>query len=268
MATKKPSQLAVTLFNVRDFCNSADEIAKTLDRVRRIGYENVQISGRGLMEQPPEDLGRMIRDAGLRAIGSHVSLTLMRTDFAGVVARLKAWQCPYVAIPWMPAEECNTLEAWKTRAKEFNGYGKAFAREGLRLQYHNHHFEFAKVGGKNGLGGRTGLGVLYALTDRKFLQAEIDVGWVARGGGDPAAWMRSVKGRADQVHVKDWMILNNEPAWAEIGEGNLNWPAVLAACKASGVKTYIVEQDACPVTKDPFRSIEISFKNLRKMGLK
>ena len=63
-------------------------------------------------------------------------------------------------------------------------------------------------------------------------------------------------------------MIGEEPSWTEVGEGNLNMAAVLAACKAAGVKTYIVEQDACPVTNDPFKSIEISFKNLRKLGLK
>jgi sugar phosphate isomerase/epimerase len=72
----------------------------------------------------------------------------------------------------------------------------------------------------------------------------------------------------DQVHLKDWMILANEPAWTEVGEGNLNMPAVLKACKSAGVRTYIVEQDQCPVTNDPFKSIEISFRNLKRLGLR
>jgi len=77
-----------------------------------------------------------------------------------------------------------------------------------------------------------------------------------------------MKGRMDQVHLKDWAILGNEPAWTEVGEGNLNLPAVLAACRAAGVRTYIVEQDNCPVTGDPFRSIAVSLRNLRAMGLR
>jgi len=72
----------------------------------------------------------------------------------------------------------------------------------------------------------------------------------------------------DQVHVKDWMILDGEPAWAEVGEGNLNWPAIVRACRTAGVKHYIVEQDSCPVTKDPFKSIAVSLRNLRALGLK
>ncbi|MBE3070708.1 MAG: sugar phosphate isomerase/epimerase, partial [Planctomycetes bacterium] len=72
----------------------------------------------------------------------------------------------------------------------------------------------------------------------------------------------------DQVHLKDWRLIGGEPAWTEVGEGNLNWPAILKACKAARVRHYIVEQDDCPVTKDPFRSIAVSLRNLRAMGLR
>jgi sugar phosphate isomerase/epimerase len=55
------------------------------------------------------------------------------------------------------------------------------------------------------------------------------------------------------------------PIMAEIGEGNLNWPEVLKACREAGVQWYIVEQDFCQ--RDPFESLGISLKNLRGMGL-
>ena len=268
MAARKPSQIAVTMYTLRDFCNSPEDIVRTLARVRKIGYTDIQISGSGLMAVHPPDLARMAADSGLRIIGSHIGLQLMRDGLKNVVWRLHEWNCDYTAIPYMPPEERTTLEDWKARAKEFVALGRALAREGITLQYHNHAFEFQKFGGKDGVGGKAALEILYASTAPKALQAEIDVAWVARGGGDPAAWCRRVKGRMDQVHLKDWMMIGEEPSWTEVGAGNLNMPAVLAACKAAGVKTYIVEQDACPVTNDPFKSIAISYKNLRKMGLK
>jgi sugar phosphate isomerase/epimerase len=268
MAAKRQSQLAVTLFTLRDFCNLREDIVRTLARVRKIGYENVQISGGGLMAVHPPDLARMVEDAGLRIIGSHIGLPMFREDLKNVLGRLRQWKCPYVAIPWAAPEDRATLADWKARAKEFSSYGRTLAQEGIVLQYHNHHFEFHKFGGRAGLGRKTGLEILYEESDPRCLQAEIDVAWVARGGGDPAAWCLRVKGRMDQVHLKDWAILANEPAWTEVGEGNLNWPAILGACKAARVKTYIVEQDQCPVTNDPFKSIAISLKNLRKMGLR
>ena len=51
---------------------------------------------------------------------------------------------------------------------------------------------------------------------------------------------------------------------AEVGEGNLNWPAILQACKSSGVEHLLVEQDIC--YRDPFESLEISRRNLKAMG--
>ena len=41
--------------------------------------------------------------------------------------------------------------------------------------------------------------------------------------------------------------------FAEVGEGNLNWHAILDACKEAGVEWYIVEQDTCQ--RDPFESL-------------
>ena len=195
MAAKKPSQIAVTMYTLRDFCNSPEDIVRTLARVRKIGYRDIQISGAGLMAVHPPDLARMVADAGLRIIGSHIGLQLMRDGLKNVIWRLHQWNCAYTAVPYMPPEDRATLDDWKARAKEFVALGRAFAKEGITLQYHNHHFEFQKFGGK------AALEILFASTSPKFLQAEIDVAWVARGGGDPAAWCRRVKGRMDQVHL-------------------------------------------------------------------
>ena len=262
------SQIGVTLYNVRDFSDTPKEIAKTLRRIGRIGYTNIQVSGGGFGKIEPAELRKIAADAGLSIIGSHIDLESFREDIGAVMDRMKGWGCRYAAIPYLGAEYWQAPGGWKRVAKEFTKHGKVLAGEGLVLQYHNHHFEFQHFGGRGGIGGRTGLEILYAESDPKYLQAELDVGWVAHGGGDPAAWTRSLTGRIDQVHVKDWRMLNSKPIWAEIGEGNLNWRPILAACKAARVKHYIVEQDDCPVTKNPFRSIEISYNNLRKLGVK
>ena len=98
---------------------------------------------------------------------------------------------------------------------------------------------------------------------------ELDTYWVQHGGADPAAWIRRLKGRMPVVHLKDMTVSaegwNVKQLMAEVGEGNLNWPAILDACHAAGVRWYAVEQDICP--RDPFESLKISYENLRKMGL-
>ena len=71
--------------------------------------------------------------------------------------------------------------------------------------------------------------------------------------------------RMPVVHLKDMVVLNGQQAMAEVGEGNLNWPAILQACREAGVEWYAVEQDECQ--RDPFESLKISYDNLKAMGL-
>jgi len=83
--------------------------------------------------------------------------------------------------------------------------------------------------------------------------------------GDSAVWIRKLKGRAQIVHLKDMAMRGSTQLFAEVGEGNLNWPAILDACKEAGVEWYIIEQDTCQ--RDPFESLGISLRNLKAMGI-
>jgi len=125
--------------------------------------------------------------------------------------------------------------------------------------YHTHSFELEKYG------GRTGLQILYEESDPKYVKAEIDTYWIQHGGGDPAWWIEKLAGRIPRVHLKVMGIRDGKQIMAEVGEGNLNWPRILDACRKAGVEWYIVEQDTCE--RDPFESLAISLRNLKAMGI-
>ncbi|WP_231571708.1 sugar phosphate isomerase/epimerase family protein [Gordoniibacillus kamchatkensis] len=73
-----------------------------------------------------------------------------------------------------------------------------------------------------------------------------------------------MKDRMKVVHLKDMAIVGDQQVFAEIGEGNLNWPAILEACEETGVEWYVVEQDVC--RRDPFESLAISYRALAKLA--
>jgi len=259
----KKHVVAAQLYTLRDYLKTPADMVKTMARVKKIGYDAAQISGNGPID--PADLNKIMTDAGVEPIGAHVGLNEFRADVSKVIADCKAWGIGYVAIPWLPRQDFKTLADWKALFKEFEGYAKRCAKEGIVVQYHNHMFEFEKFGVKKGAGGKTILDMMYDGT--KLLQAELDLGWVVRGGHNPVAWVQKMKGRLDQVHLKDWGVVDDQPVWRAVGEGGIDWKAVIKACKASGTKHFIVEQDSCPVTNDPFLSLSISRKNLAAMGL-
>ncbi|HAU38667.1 MAG TPA: sugar phosphate isomerase/epimerase [Phycisphaerales bacterium] len=266
MAKKLTSQIAIQLYTLRDFVQTPKDVVKTMKRLRKIGYTRAQISGVGPIDAA--ELRKMMLGEGVEPMGAHVGLDKFHNELKQVIADCHGWGIAYVAMPWMSPDAVKTAAGWRKMGRELAGYGKKLAAEGITLQYHNHMFEFEKFGVRNGKGGEIGLDILYRSADPKYLQAELDFGWVARAGYEPAAWAKKYKGRLDQVHLKDWSVVNNQPTWRAIGEGAIDWLPVLKACKAAGTKDYIIEQDSCTVSGDPFKSVQISYENLRKMGLK
>ena len=74
------------------------------------------------------------------------------------------------------------------------------------------------------------------------------------------------------VHFKDYKIIGGATyveevckLFAEVGEGNLDWPEIIAACNEIGVKNAVVEQDIC--NGDPFDSLAVSYRNMVKFGV-
>lgn len=251
--------LAAQLYTVRQHTQKTADFAASMKKVADIGYKAVQVSAIGA-EIPFAEVKQIVDDHGLTICNTHIGWDRLQTDLPSVIAQHQLWDCKHVAVGSMPGDYRNGgAEGFRRFAAEANGVGKTLHEAGLTFSYHNHHFEFVRVGKQNGLE------ILYNETDPRYLQAEIDTYWVQYGGGDPAAWVRRMAGRMPVVHLKDMVIVDLKPTMAEVGEGNLNWPAILDACRAAGVEWYAVEQDICP--GDPFESLAISYRNLAEMGL-
>lgn len=251
------TQLAVQMYTLREFAKTPKDLAETLAKVKKIGYDSVQMSG--TCEVPYTELHKMLEDNGLTCCATHIPFELMRDNPGKVIEDHYAIQCKYPAIGGLPGVYQNA-EGYAKFAKEATEVGKKLAEGGLHFGYHNHAFELETYN------GRTGLATLYEDSDPKYFKAEIDTYWVQHGGGDPAAWIDKLKGRIPLVHLKDMTVRGGNPIMAEVGEGNMNWPHILEACKRAGVEWYIVEQDTCE--RDPFESLAISLKNLHAMGMK
>jgi sugar phosphate isomerase/epimerase len=250
--------LAAQLYTVREYMKTPEEIAAGLRKVRQIGYTAVQVSGIGPIE--PAALKGLLDAEGLTMCNTHTGYERLWHDLPAVIDEHHLWQCKHVAIGGMPGQYREQGEAGYRRfAVEASEVGRKLSEAGLTFSYHNHSFEFQRFG------KMTGLDILYQESDPRYLQAEVDTYWVQHGGGDPVAWCRRFRGRMPVVHFKDMAIINGQQTYAEIGEGNLNWPAIIDACREAGVQWCAIEQDVCP--RDPFESLGISYRNLKGLGL-
>lgn len=174
----------------------------------------------------------------------------------------------YVRDALIPKTCIHNEDGYYRAAEELNRYGKILQENGLKLYYHNHHFEFEKFHGK------TGFEILVEHTDPRYVGFEPDVHWIQRAGENPAAWIKRLSGREELVHLKDYRICfpEGEPTpdifhkeqciqFAEIGEGNLDMKAIIQAAIDGGAVYLPIEQDQT-YGLEPFDCV----RHIREMG--
>jgi len=249
----KIEQIAAQLYTCRNLLQNPADIAATLARLRKVGYRAVQISG--MAPIPEEELNRILDGEGLVCCATHEGSQTILDEPAKVVERLQKLRCKYTAYPFPGGVDLGSAASVDEMIAKLDAAGAVLAAAGLTLCYHNHHHEFRK------LEGRTIFERIFEKTNPAHVQGEPDTYWVQHGGGDNIAWCRRLKGRLPLIHLKDYVVNSeSKPAYCEIGNGNLDFKAIVAAAEESGCEWFIVEQDECP--GDPVDSLAQSFNHL------
>jgi sugar phosphate isomerase/epimerase len=246
-------KLAAQVYTIRDSIKTVPDFAASMERVAGIGYAGVQLDLEHHPDVPPREIKRICDHLGLSICITHFGYEHFTDQLADVIARQTIWDCNRTAIVSMPRRYHEEGRAGYERfAAEVTQIGAKLAAEGISLSYHNHSFEFVRFD------DQTGLDVLFGAVEPRYLRAELDTYWVQHGGGDPAAWIRRLDGRMPVVHYKDMVILpDGGQAFAEVGQGNLNWSAIRAATEETDIRWIVVEQDVC--RRDPFESLQLSY---------
>ena len=270
-ADEAAPQIGLQLYSVR--ADLPKDFAGTLKRVAAIGYREVEAAG--FYNHSASDVKQLMADAGLHCVSAHYSLADLLKSTDAIIAYAKTLGLEYVvcSAPWAenPAHLENypggswqgilhamTLDDWKWNADQFNRMGRRMHQAGLKFGYHNHTMEFRSESGS------TGYSILLEETDPRFVTFELDCGWAAAAGQDPAKLLRKYPGRFAMLHLKD---LKPAPAGTEpsdristeIGSGTVNFKPLFEAAKASGVRHYFVEQEE--FDKPVYEALTTDYKN-------
>ena len=250
-------KIGAQLYTVRDFAQNTDDLEKTLARVAEIGYREVQVSGTCAYE--PAWLAERLRKYGLSCALTHTAMDKMKQDPAGVCRDHAVFGCNYIGIGSLPGGVND--EKYDAFVQDFLPVAKVFRENGCKLFFHNHHWEFAR--------SRTGerfLERFLADFPPELLSITLDTYWVQYGGASPEEILRALASRAECVHLKDLAIVGGKQRMAVLGEGNLNFPKIIAAAEDAGTEHLLVEQDDC-YGEDPFECLARSYRYLRALGL-
>ena len=270
--------VAVQLYSVRD--EMEKDFYGTIKLMKDIGYDGVEFAG--LFGEDPQKIKAFCDEISIVPISAHVPYYDMLENPESVLADYAAIGCKYVAVPYL-TEECRPgTDGFAATVEGIRKIAETAKNLGIQLLYHNHDFEFVKIGDDYALD------VLYSSIPADLLKTEIDTCWVNVAGVNPAEYIKKYSGRAPVVHLKDFTksgdklgklydligIDDAENAEEEkntfsfmpVGHGVQDIPAILAASEDAGAEWVVVEQDNPAEGNTPVNSVTLSREYLKTLG--
>lgn len=246
-------RLSIQLYTLR----SLENLDRILDTVAQAGYRNVETVGSHLDDA--DNVAAKLKDRGLKASSSHVSLAALREKPDAVVRACRTLGFKDLFMPAVPPEQRDMDAAgWRALGRELGEMARHFEKEGIRLGYHNHHWELKPKDGH-----KTALELIFEEAEGSPLTWQVDVAWLVRGNVDPKAWIDRYRDRVAAAHVKDIAPPGqneDQDGWADVGSGVLNWRDLWKSCRAAGAGWMVVEHDK---PADPAKTTRASFEFLR-----
>jgi sugar phosphate isomerase/epimerase len=264
---------AVQLYTIRDALGR--DLRAALAALADIGIVEAELYGLNgpesatLFGLPVRELKRLLDEHGIRVPMAHVGGDLENSAAIAEIARTLGVDSLCVALPaefsgtvdgrfaMVPAKSRAQLDAL---AEKLNRVGREYRDRGLRFGYHNHHIEFVPVDGV------VPYDYLMSRTDPDLVKIELDVGWCAAAGHDPAAYLRRYAGRVIACHLKDYdaSISTDVPQRKLVppGAGSIDFAGVLAAMNATGVAHGFIEVD---VSDDPLGDVRRGHAHLQSL---
>lgn len=225
------------LYSSRNFPPLGD----TLKMLAKLGYKQVEGYG-GLYANLDalDELKGQLAETGLHMTSGHIGLDMLEDESDRVLEIAKALDMKAIFCPAVGKDErVKDLAGWKEFGRRLAAAAKPYVAAGLEFGWHNHAFEFVTL--EDG-----SVPMTHILEQAPDLSWEMDVAWVVKGGADPIAWIEKYADRITAAHVKDIAAAGtceDEDGWADVGQGTMDWPAIMAALRKTKAQLFVMEHD-------------------------
>lgn len=247
--------LGLQLYTIRDYMRDEAMLDFAFGRMHDFGYTEAQTAGWSV---PVETFAALAEKHGIKIVGTHYSWEKMIEDTDGAMEEHKLLGTTNMGIGGMPGYARNNSSELYKFCEEANKLAEKISKYGFKFTYHNHSFEFCKLDN-----GKTMMQILVEELDPKNTSFVLDTYWVQHGGGDIRAWMEKLAGRIDILHLKDMKMDFDQQRFASIGDGNIDFKAIVELADKIGVKHYVVEQDSYWVNDNAMKAIENSAEYIK-----
>lgn len=276
------------------------DYTRVLDEMRAAGYDGTELGDWGFMPTDPAALREALAARGLALLGAFVPVRLADPTAHETGAQTAVRTASLLHDAGFPdafivladdiaASPDRTAVAGRVRPAHrlpdagrtiFAAGAEAIARTvraatGLRTVFHHHCASYVETAEE--------ITDLMTRTDPEVLGLCLDTGHLTYAGGDPVAAANEFGPRIWHLHLKDCSAAVASQArqsnwnyhdavrhgvFCELGQGTVNFPAVLEALGRSGYAGWaVVEQDVLPALGTPAASATRNRAFIRTLGL-
>lgn len=278
--------LGLQLMMLKDQINEKG-MYEVLRSVRELDIDAVEVSQVEMTDELIDDLVRGKADFNVETAALSASLHAGENGFSledeldRAVEACHRTGARFLRMAGMTPEALTSRAAAEEWARTIEPYAQSLAIHGITLCFHNHHTDLAQFDGER----------IFDIVRRvaPSLLFEVDLHWVQRGGMAPLDMLEAYAGACKLIHVKDFRVApvpietvrrlrageidfqglmesyNSLVQFAEVGQGNMNWPALLPAAEKAGAEYFLIEQDDT-YGRDPIDCIRESREYLRSIG--
>ncbi len=237
-------EYGLQMYSVRDLTEK--DLFQAMKEVADTGYRYVEFAG--FFGHTAEEVREELQKDGLTVSGIHAGIDDLLNRFDETVAYQKMIGNTEYIIPWADLFSKEKIDLFISQVNELQ---PKLQKEGIRLSYHNHDFEFKKT--------EDGLIPFEELVSRTGICLEIDTFWAYAAGRDPVALMEKYKDRLTFIHIKDGFENGDGKP---LGQGTAPVQAVYEKAKELGV-LMVVESET--LTPDGMTEARECFDCLKKL---
>jgi sugar phosphate isomerase/epimerase len=228
----------------------------TVRTVAQMGYQIVEFYAPYFdwSEAQTKQMRKLMDDLGIRCLSTH-----NHEDFLSAQRLPRARDMNLILgskyIVQSSTDEKTTLDQWKPVADRLNAVAEQLEPAGLKVGYHNHQPEFARIGTQRPI-------EILAKNTKPSVMLQLDVGTCLEVGSDPVVWIRANPGRIRSIHCKDWSPDKGKGYKVLFGEGIADWKGIFEAAESvGGVEYYLIEQEGSRYSEfDTARKCLVAFR--------
>lgn len=236
-------------------------VPETLQKVADMSIRQVELSSYYGYE--PQEFKKLLKKFDLKVPSMIFGWDRFEKDFDALAKEAKLFGAKYVGIGWMPHKTGNfTIEDANRNCSKMNEFAARCKKAGLTFFYHLHGYEFGNANGQP---------MIDFIMDNcsSNVAFEMDAMWTLYGGYDPVQLMKKYGERVKILHLKDlrWgtgpVHTGSAPDATSValGQGQVNFPAILRLAKEKGTELFIIEDEA----EDAINQIPHSLEYLNRL---